>query len=83
VDKKRPHPNRDQQQLSKLKFQYKKEFKGAIRELRKDADFIAREKVKQKREEDAAYQKKMNTIMGQLAEQEGAMRGYEKVKKKK
>lgn len=56
--------------------------KGAMRELRKDADFIAREKIKVTKEKDQEYKKKMDKIMGQLANQEGAMRGYEKEKKK-
>ena len=79
---KRYTPNRDIANLSKLKFQHKKEMKGAMRELRKDADFIAREKIKVTKEKDQEYKKKMDKIMGQLANQEGAMRGYEKEKKK-
>ncbi len=68
--------------MDKLKFQYKKEMKGAIRELRKDADFISREKLQETKSKDADYKKKIDKIMGQLTAQEGAMRGYEKEKKK-
>ena len=68
--------------MDKLKFQHKKEMKGAIRELRRDADFISREKLKETKSKDAEYKKKMDKIMGQLTAQEGAMRGYEKEKKK-
>lgn len=37
----------------KLKRQHKKEMKGAIRELRKDAKFIANTKLQEKRQFDA------------------------------
>ena len=65
-----------------MKFQHKQEFKGAIRELKKDAEFIARAKIAERKEKDTEYKKKMDKIMGQLTSQEGAMRGYEKEKKK-
>jgi nucleolar protein 14 len=81
VDK-RYTPNRDLAQLNKLKFEYKKQLKGAQKELRKDGEFIARERIKSIREKDQAYKHKIDQIMGQLANQEGAMRGYEREKKK-
>lgn len=36
----------------------------------------------ERKQKDAEYKKKMDKIMGQLASQEGAMRGYEREKKK-
>ncbi|KAJ3293561.1 nucleolar complex protein 14 [Borealophlyctis nickersoniae] len=83
VDKKRYDPNRERSEAAKLRFQYKKEFKGAARELRKDAAFVARRRLQEGKEKDAEYKKKMDSIMGQLASQEGAMRGYERELKKK
>ncbi len=82
VDK-RYDPDQIRAQEGKLKAEYKKEFKGAVRELRKDAAFLAREKLEKIKKGDAVYKKKMDQIVGQLAEQEGAMRGYEKAVKKK
>jgi nucleolar protein 14 len=76
-------PNRERVLDQKLKSEYKKEFKGAVRELRKDASFKARQKLKEQKEKDVIYKKKMDKIVGQLAEQEGAMRGFEKEKSKK
>ncbi|KAJ2997871.1 nucleolar complex protein 14 [Globomyces sp. JEL0801] len=67
---------------SKAKAEYRKEFKGAIRELRKDAAYLGREKLERTKEKDRQYKKKMDKIKGSLAEQEGAMRGYEKLAKK-
>ncbi|KAI9103840.1 nucleolar protein 14 [Phlyctochytrium arcticum] len=69
---------RDLVQTQKLKAEHKKEQKGAVRELRKDAVFLARERLRKQKEGDAAYKKKMDKIVGQLASQEGAMRGYER-----
>ena len=42
-------------QASKLRKQYKQERKGAIRELRKDARFLAGVEQEKQREKDAAY----------------------------
>jgi nucleolar protein 14 len=81
VDKKY-NPNKEKAELAKLKFQHKQEFKGAIRELKKDAEFIARAKMEERKTKDADYKRKIDQIMGQLASQEGAMRGYDKEKKK-
>jgi nucleolar protein 14 len=70
-------------QAQKLKAEYKKEFKGAVRELRKDNKFIARQNLQERLEKEEIYKKKMNVIMGNLANQEGAMRGVEKEMGKK
>ncbi|KAJ3321471.1 nucleolar complex protein 14 [Boothiomyces sp. JEL0866] len=67
-------PDRDRAEQNKLKAEYKKEFKGAVRELRKDAAFLGRAKVEKIKEKDREYKKKMDKIKGILAEQEGAMR---------
>ncbi|KAL2916462.1 nucleolar complex protein 14 [Polyrhizophydium stewartii] len=75
-------PDRDRAEAAKVRAQFKKEQKGATRELRKDAAFIARQQLEDKRAQDAEYKKKMDRIMGQLASQEGAMRGVERAAKK-
>ncbi|KAJ3045949.1 nucleolar complex protein 14 [Rhizophlyctis rosea] len=82
IDRKRTDPNTERAQNAKLQFQYKKEFKGAVRELRKDAAFVARKRMDKQKEKDAEYKRKMDRIMGQLGSQEGAMRGYEREAKK-
>ncbi|CAG8433583.1 10902_t:CDS:10 [Diversispora eburnea] len=56
-------PDRERAKLNKLRSQYKKERKGAIRELRKDNHFIARQSSGLIKEKDAAYKKKINRIM--------------------
>ncbi|KAJ3040491.1 nucleolar complex protein 14 [Rhizophlyctis rosea] len=82
IDRKRNDPNTERNNKAKLQFQYKKEFKGAVRELRKDAAFVARKRREEQKEKDVAYKKKMDKLMGQLGSQEGAMRGYEREAKK-
>ncbi|KAJ3397754.1 nucleolar complex protein 14 [Lobulomyces angularis] len=82
IDRKSNDPNKERNETQKLNRQYKKEFKGAQRELRKDGEFIAKRKFEEIKEKDAVYKKKIDGIMGNLANQEGAMRGYEKAKKK-
>jgi nucleolar protein 14 len=49
--------------------------------LRKDSEFSARERLDEIKGKDAVY-KRRDGIMGGLANQEGAMRGYEKEKEK-
>lgn len=82
MDRKSNDPNRERAEQQKLKYEHKKEFKGAVRELKRDANFIATQKLKEIKANDEKYKKKLNGIMGQLSTQEGAMRGYEKEKKK-
>ena len=54
-------PDTERAEQSKLKALYKKEKKGAIRELRKDNKFLAGEEVKRKAEADATYNKKVSS----------------------
>ncbi|KAJ3071419.1 nucleolar complex protein 14, partial [Podochytrium sp. JEL0797] len=75
--------NRDHAKLKKDEAEYKKEFKGAMRELRKDSKFVARQRIEDRKEKDVVYKKKMDRIMGDLANLEGAMRGYERMNGKK
>lgn len=75
-------PDRERSQTAKQTKEFKQEFKGAVRELRKDAAFINNIRREKKRGDDAAYKRKIDGIMGNLASQEGAMRGYEREVKK-
>ncbi|KAK6330256.1 nucleolar complex protein 14 [Orbilia blumenaviensis] len=64
--------DRDRKELSKLKAEHKKERKGAIRELRKDSQFIAREKLKERKVADQEYHDKMKRIVNMIQNEEGA-----------
>ena len=57
--------------MSKLKSEHKRERKGALRELRKDANFIARENLKEKKERDTQYEKKYKRLVAEIQGEEG------------
>lgn len=64
-------PDRDRAELAKLKAEHKKERKGAMRELRKDANFMAREKLRVKKVKDEAYEKKYKRLIAEIQSEEG------------
>ncbi len=64
-------PNRERAESAKLKAEHKKERKGAMRELRKDANFMAREKLKAKKAKDEAYDKKFKRLVADIQGEEG------------
>lgn len=64
-------PDRDRAELAKLKAEHKKERKGAMRELRKDANFMAREQLRVKKAKDAAYEKKYKRLVAEIQGEEG------------
>ncbi|KAL6715868.1 nucleolar complex protein 14 [Lecanora helva] len=74
--------DRDRAELSKLKAQHKKERKGALRELRKDANFMARENLREKRERDSAYERKYKRLVAEIQGEEGREgKAYEREKR--
>lgn len=64
-------PDRDRAETSKLKAEHKRERKGAMRELRKDANFVARETLREKKERDGAYEKKYKRLVAEIQGEEG------------
>jgi nucleolar protein 14 len=64
-------PDRERAELAKLKAEHKKERKGAMRELRKDANFMARENLKLKKARDEAYEKKYKRLVAEIQGEEG------------
>ncbi len=64
-------PDRERAEASKLRAEHKRERKGAMRELRKDANFIARESLREKKERDAAYEKKYKRLVAEIQGEEG------------
>ena len=77
-------PDRERSDLNKLKAEHKRERKGAMRELRKDANFIARESLREKKEKDAAYDKKFKRLVAEIQGEEGKeAKEYEREKRKR
>lgn len=63
---KRYDPDAERNAANKLKAEFKKERKGAIRELRKDNRFLAGEKAKEQAEKDRNYNAKMRKVEGSI-----------------
>ncbi|KAG5982478.1 hypothetical protein E4U55_001849 [Claviceps digitariae] len=75
-------PDRERAELAKLKAEHKKERKGAMRELRKDANFMARENLRVKKAKDEAYEKKFKRLVAEIQSEEGReSNAYEREKK--
>jgi nucleolar protein 14 len=75
-------PNRERAELNRLKAEYKRERKGAMRELRKDANFVAREKLREKKEKDAEYERKYRRLVAEVQNEEGReANAYEREKR--
>ncbi|KAI4528144.1 Nop14-like protein [Schizophyllum commune Loenen D] len=79
-------PDKDRKEAAKLRAQYKQECKGAIRELRKDARFLAGVQQEKQKAKDKAYKDSMNRVFGSLeserAEQKRMDREKQKVEKR-
>ncbi|CAL1700247.1 unnamed protein product [Somion occarium] len=79
-------PDHERNEAAKLRTQYKQEKKGAIRELRKDARFLAAEQQKKQKEKDRAYNDKLKRVFGSIegerAEQKALEREKEREKKR-
>eukprot|EP00158_Paraphelidium_tribonemae_P007199 Partr_v1_DN28151_c2_g1_i5_m55145 putative Nucleolar protein len=68
---------------SKLKYLHKREMKGAIRELRKDASFLASEKLKETRAKDQAYKTMIKKIYGAVGNEAGEAAKEDRPSKKR
>lgn len=67
-------------ELKRLSYKHKKEMKGAMREVRRDNQFLARHILKDRMERDAERKEKVKQIYRELASQEGE---YKALKRKK
>ncbi|KAK3394691.1 nucleolar protein 14 [Podospora didyma] len=64
-------PDRERAEGAKLRAEHKRERKGAMRELRKDASFMMRENLRVKKEKDEAYEKKYKRLVAEIQGEEG------------
>ena len=64
-------PDRERTEAAKLKKEYKREHKGAVRALRKDAKIIATRELRDKRQRDDAYEKNQKRLMAMIQGEEG------------
>ena len=73
-------PDAERAQNAKLRALLKKERKGAIRELRKDAQFVAEAREQRRAEEDAAYKRKIDKITHGLQEERSEEKQLDRAK---
>lgn len=73
-------PDHERNEAAKLRSQYKQERKGAIRELRKDAKFLAAEQQKVQKEKDRSYNERMRRVMGSIESERAEEKAMEKEK---
>ncbi|XP_008294954.1 nucleolar protein 14 [Stegastes partitus] len=74
--------SREEKERERLKHKYKKEFKGALREIRKDSRFLASEKLNEVMNRDAERKRKVKELFGSLATQEGEWKALKRKKRK-
>lgn len=77
-------PDKERSEAAKLQKEYKRERKGALRELRKDAQFMAREGLREKRERDAEHERKQRRLIAEIQGEEGReAKEYEREKERR
>lgn len=64
--RKRTGQDVDDQSAARMKRAHKREYKGAVRELKRDAAFLAEHKVRDIRKKDSEYKNRMNKIIGSI-----------------
>lgn len=64
-------PDRERTEAAKLRKEHKREKKGAIRELRRDASILAVQSLREKKDRDAAYEKKYKRLVAEIQGEEG------------
>lgn len=77
--KKHKPMSKEKAEREKLLHKYKKEMKGAIREIRKDRAFLSKLQIKQQIKNDTERKRKVKEIFGDAAKQQNELR---KLKKK-
>ncbi|KAI0751061.1 nucleolar protein 14 [Daedaleopsis nitida] len=75
-------PDHERNEEAKLRAQYKQERKGAIRELRKDARFLAAEQQKKQKEKDRTYSERMKRVYGSMESERAEEKAMEREKMK-
>lgn len=83
-DKKSYDINRERQEVNKMKAQIKKEKKLAMKDLRKQTKFVARQQIGEKKQMYEDYHRKMSNIVNSISTVEGAEKNdYERERKKR
>uniref|UniRef100_A0A250Y5M4 Nucleolar protein 14 n=1 Tax=Castor canadensis TaxID=51338 RepID=A0A250Y5M4_CASCN len=75
--------SKEEQERKRLIHKHKREFKGAVREIRKDNQFLARMQLSEIMERDAERKRKVKHLFNSLATQEGEWKALKRKKFKK
>ena len=75
-------PDHERTEAAKLRTQLKQERKGAIRELRKDARFLAAAQQKKQKAKDQAYNDRMKRVFGSIESERAEEKAMEREKAK-
>ncbi|KAF9006737.1 nucleolar protein 14 [Cyathus striatus] len=78
----RQDPDHERNEAAKLRSQYKQERKGAIRELRKDARFLAGVQQQEQFEKDKTYNSSMKRVFGSIEGERAEEKAMEREKAK-
>ncbi|KAJ2638203.1 nucleolar complex protein 14 [Coemansia sp. RSA 1286] len=73
-------PDRSRNESIKLRRQVNREKRGAVRELRRDAQFIAGEKLKEQREKDKSYKDKMKKAWSVLEDDQSQLKKLDRMR---
>ncbi|XP_070540572.1 nucleolar protein 14-like [Ptychodera flava] len=82
MDSKRKNKNKKMNESQKLVHRHRREMKGAIREIRKDSQFLARQKIQEQLERDAERKQKLRELHHMLGTQEGEFKQLQRKKGK-
>ncbi|XP_059235828.1 nucleolar protein 14 isoform X2 [Mustela nigripes] len=75
--------SKQEQERRRLIHKHKREFKGAVREIRRDNQFLARMQLSETLERDAERKRKVKQLFNSLATQEGEWKALKRKKFKK
>ncbi|XP_020847825.1 nucleolar protein 14 [Phascolarctos cinereus] len=75
--------SKEEQERKRLIHKHKREFKGAVREIRKDNQFLARMQLTEIMERDSERKRKVKQLFSSLATQEGEWKALKRKKFKK
>ncbi|GAA5971469.1 hypothetical protein JCM11641_008367 [Rhodosporidiobolus odoratus] len=75
-------PDSERAEQSKIRQLYRKEKKGAVRELRGDNRFLAMEEQKRKKTDDQQYEKKITKIMRGLQDERAEEKAFDRTRDK-
>ncbi|KAJ1213882.1 hypothetical protein NDU88_001512 [Pleurodeles waltl] len=72
--------SREERERKRLIHKHKREFKGAVREIRKDSQFLARQQISEVMERDAERKRKVKELFNSLSAQEGEWKAMKRKK---